>query len=1056
MLLKFLFSCIEKLFFIFRDYINLIFLLGLALVISSHANAVTFNISEPTLDGTFTLSWSGAHSFVQLDLKVDNGVTERVGEYAANGGPLTFTKPPGTYLYTLVDIEARNGPVYIERGRVQKTVVVVTRIPPVISGLPSSVSMKEWSEDYRWFTVSDSDTPLSELQISASSDNSFVATAGVTGSDGSYILTIGTKQITDTSASRSATITVTVSGGSVSPVTKSFIVTSNNVPAKLTSPSSSTSTTGKYNVAWGYASAGIAILENGTEILRNTSGSGSIPITQTINRTYTYELIDCVYGPNSTVVCERTNITDTKSIAVEIPPTVNPYFDKTEVNENNSGATNTSAKLTWSSTNAPSCTATGISGVNGSSGEAVFYAPSTLSADQIVTVNVTCTGAGGSVTKPANILVRSLNDSPIISSISSQSISEGGSTGAVGFSVSDEETAAANLQVTATSNSQTLIPDGNLQLVNSGSNRSITATPISGRSGNATITVTVKDAANASASTQFNVQVINTTPIPTLSVNFDKSDVNENNPGATNTTARLIWSATGVTSCNATGITGVNNISGNIPFTAPSVLIANQDHEVSITCTGTGGGITKSAKIALKALNDIPTISTISKQVINEDTNTGAVYFSVNDEETPIANLQVIASSDTQLLIPDANLQLNGGNSSSRSVTATPLADRYGNAKITLTVKDALNSSANSQFDVEVKSVDDLPVITGLPSAITMNETSVESYSFNITDPDTALNDLEVTAISNNTSVVKTTLTGANGSYNLQFSTERIIGSGIESMSAVITINVSGGSAFPVVKVIPLVSKNIPAKLTITPSDDNPSMYTVSWEYASTVAKIYENGFDITGIIDPSGFAPPSGSRTFVKSESGIYNYAIKNCVYGQNGLLNCDHTDDAKSINVSLSVPAAPVLDSPLASSTGEYVVTWSHIPGTINYKLYENDVLIHNSGSTLKSFQGETRKGNGVYEYKVKACILACSEFSNIKITSVVIASSNSSSSIGNASSNSSENNTSNSSTSNSPVPFSSKSSSSVGSRRVIFIHTDLLGSPAAETDIEGNANE
>lgn len=1053
MLLKFLFSFIEKLFFVFKNYINLIFLLGLSLAISSHANAVTFNISEPTLDGTFTLSWSGAHSFVQLDLKVDNGITERVGEYAANGGPLTFTKPPGTYLYTLIDIEARNGPVYAERGRVQKTVVVITRNPPVISGLPLSASINEWTQEYYPFTVRDSDTQLSELQVSASSDNTSVATAGVTGSNGSYTLIVGTKQITDSSASRNATITVTVSGGSASPVTKSFMVTSNNVPAKLTSPSSSTSTTGKYNVSWGYAGAGVMILENGTEILRTTSGSGSIPITQTINRTYTYELVDCVYGPNSAVVCDRTNTTDTKSIAVEIPPTVNPHFDKTEVNENNSGATNTSAKLTWSSTNAPSCTATGISGVNGSSGEATFYAPSTLSADQTATVNVTCTGAGGSVTKPANILVKSLNDSPIISSISSQSINEGSSTGAVSFSVSDEETAAVNLQVTATSNSQTLIPDGNLQLVNSGSSRSITATPVAGRSGNATITVTVRDAANVSASTQFNVQVINTTPTPTLSLNFDKSDVNENNPGATNTTARLIWSGTGVTSCNATGITGVSNISGDIPFTAPSVLMANQDHEVSITCTGAGGSITKSAKIALKALNDIPTISAISKQVIDEDTNTGAINFLVNDEETPVGNLQVIPSSDSQLLIPDANLQLNG-NGNSRNITATPLTDRYGNARITLTVKDALNSLANSQFDVEVKAVDDLPVITGLPSALTMNETSVENYSFNIIDPDTALNDLQVTAISDNTSVVKTTLTGANGSYNLQLSTERIIGSGIESLSAAITINVSGGSATPVVKVISLISKNVSAKLTITPSSDNPALYTVSWEYASAAAKIYEDGADISGLIDPSGFVPPSGSRTFVKTESGIYNYAIKNCVYGQNGLLNCDHTDDTKSINVSLSLPSAPVLDSPSTSNTGEYVVTWSNIPGTINYKLYENEVLIHNSGSTLKSFQGGTRKGNGVYEYKVKACILTCSEFSNIKTTVVSIVSS--SSSVDNNSSNSSENNTSNSSTSNSAVPFSSKSSSSAGSRRVIFIHTDLLGSPAAETDIEGNANE
>lgn len=752
MLLKYFLTLTSRPLHLIKNFFALIGFLVLYFAINSHANAVTFTISEPTVDGTFTLSWSGAHSFVQLDLKVDNGATERVGEYVANGGPLTFTKPPGTYVYTLIDIEAQNGPVYAERDRVKKTVIIITRNPPVISGLPSSVSMNEWSQDFHWFTVSDSDTPLSDLNVSASSDNTSVATVGVTGSNGSYSLTIDTKQIADSTVSRNATITVTVAGGSASPVTKSFVVTSNNVPATFTSPSSGTNTTGKYNLAWRYARAGAKIFENGTDITGITSAGGSIPVTKTINGIYTYEIIDCVGGANNTIICDNSNKTDTKNVTVAIPPTVTPYFDKAEINENNSGATNTSAKLIWSSTNATSCTATGIFGVNGSSGEATFYAPSVLSSDQTTTVNVTCIGSGGSITKPANILVRALNDSPTISSISSQSISEGSSTGAIGFSVSDEETTAVNLQVTASSNSQTLIPDGNLQLVNNGSSRSITVTPIAGRSGNATITVTVRDAANALTSTQFNVQVINNTPPLTLSVNFDKPDVNENNPGTSNTTARFIWSSTGATSCSAVGVTGVSNISGDILFTAPSVLISNQDHEVSVTCTGAGGSITRSTKIALKALNDAPTISAISNQIIDEDTSTVPISFSISDEETPVGSLQVIASSDAQLLIPENTLQMSV-NDNNRTITATPLADKYGNAKITLTVKDALNSSATSQFDIEVKSVDDVPVINGLPSAITMNEDSEINYGFTVTDVDTPLTALQLTVSTNLASV---------------------------------------------------------------------------------------------------------------------------------------------------------------------------------------------------------------------------------------------------------------------------------------------------------------
>jgi hypothetical protein len=1026
---------------IVKNYINIIGCLVALLVSINQAHAVTFNISEPSQEGTFTLSWSGAHSFVRIELKANNGATEPVGEYEGSGGPLAFTKPPGTYLYTLIDIEARNGPVYVERGRVQKTVVVITRNPPVISGLPSSISMDEWSQDYYGFTVSDSDTPLGELQLSASSNNTAVATAAITGSNGSYSLAVTTKQIADLSSSQSATITVSVAGGSVSPVTKTFVVTSNNVPAKLTLDSSST--TGNYYLSWRFARAGAKILEDNKDITGTTSASGYIPIKKTKNSTYTYEIIDCVSGPSNAVVCDTSNITDTKTITVAIPPTIDASFDKAEVNESNPGAANTSAKLTWSTTNATSCSATGIAGVFGSSGEATFYAPSTQLVDQTKTINLTCSGTGGSSMKPVNILVRALNDVPTIGSISSQSINEGTSTGAIGFLVDDEETAPLNLQVTASSNSQSLIPDGNLQLVNSGSNRSITVTPVLGKSGSATITVTVSDSANASASRQFNVQVINNTPVPTLSVNFDKPEVNENNPGAANTTARFTWSATGVTSCSATGITGVSNISGDIPFTAPSVLITDQEHDVSVTCTGAGGSITRSKKINLKALNDTPTISAIPKQTINEDASTGAINFSVNDEETSAGSLQILASSDAQLLIPDTNLQLNG-TSNNRSITVAPLANKYGTAKITLSVKDTANVSATSQFDVEVTSIEDLPEVSGLPTAITMNEASEEVYSFTITDIDTPPASLQLSVSSDYVSIVNAALTGSNGSYGLTLKTEPIVGSGIESLSAIITLTISGGSTNPVIKAINLTSKNVPAQLEIVPAENNPGMYTVYWKYASASAKIYEDGMDITGLINSSGFAPANGSRTFVKTESGIYNYAIKNCTYGQNGLLNCNEIDDTESISVSLTAVPSPVLDAPLTSNTGEYSVTWTSVSGALTYKVYENDNLIQNSSRTFINFQDATRKNSGTYEYKVKACILACSEYSNIKTTLVTAISSNSSSST---------------SSHNSLSSFSSSSASGVISpldRRVIFIHTDLLGSPAAETDMEGNANE
>ena len=59
----------------------------------------------------------------------------------------------------------------------------------------------------------------------------------------------------------------------------------------------------------------------------------------------------------------------------------------------------------------------------------------------------------------------------------------------------DVETAAGTLTVSATSSDQQLLPDGNIVLGGSGANRTIQLTPGSGRTGTATVTVTVSDGA---------------------------------------------------------------------------------------------------------------------------------------------------------------------------------------------------------------------------------------------------------------------------------------------------------------------------------------------------------------------------------------------------------------------------------------------------------------------------------------------------------------------------------------------------------------------------------
>jgi hypothetical protein len=113
--------------------------------------------------------------------------------------------------------------------------------------------------------------------------------------------------------------------------------------------------------------------------------------------------------------------------------------------------------------------------------------------------------------------VTSVNDFPAISAIPSQTIDRGTNMPPVAFTISDAETPGQGLTVAAASSNQGLVPNGNLILGGSGTNRSIMAYPLAGQIGSATITVTVTDANSASTNTTFVLTVRSPQP-PRLAI----------------------------------------------------------------------------------------------------------------------------------------------------------------------------------------------------------------------------------------------------------------------------------------------------------------------------------------------------------------------------------------------------------------------------------------------------------------------------------------------------------------------------------------------------------
>ena len=97
------------------------------------------------------------------------------------------------------------------------------------------------------------------------------------------------------------------------------------------------------------------------------------------------------------------------------------------------------------------------------------------------------------------------NQSPSVSSITPQFIPMNGNTGPLNFTVSDPETVASALTVSASSGNTTLVPNGigHLDLNGDvgGTNRTLTVTPATGQQGSAIITVNANDGTNTSFTT---------------------------------------------------------------------------------------------------------------------------------------------------------------------------------------------------------------------------------------------------------------------------------------------------------------------------------------------------------------------------------------------------------------------------------------------------------------------------------------------------------------------------------------------------------------------------
>lgn len=422
------------------------------------------------------------------------------------------------------------------------------------------------------------------------------------------------------------------------------------------------------------------------------------------------------------------------------------------------------------------------------------------------------------------LTVNSVNDLPTISPLGDRTVDEDTGTGAMAFTVGDVETPVASLTLRALSSNPSLVSTSLVTFGGSGANRTVSVTPNPDQFGTAVITVIVTDANGGSTNRSFQLSVNNVNDPPTLA---SLSSIAVNEDSGTNVITLTVISA-GPTNENQTvTITAASDNPSVVPnpsvdYTAPATTgtlrftpSLNATGAVLITVTANDGALSnnitrRTFTITVLPVNDPPTISALTNQVMAEDTLSAPIPFTIGDVDSPVDSLTVSALSTNSTLMPPNGLILSG-TGPNRFLQLRPATNQFGRTLISILVGDGSATATNS-FLVDVTPVNDPPFIAPIATVTTPEDTAT-NVVIQVADDETSPAGLQVAAVSANPGVIPSaniSVSGLTTNRTLTL-TPALNASG----SALITVTVTDGEG---------MSATNAFTLTVTPVNDPPTL----------------------------------------------------------------------------------------------------------------------------------------------------------------------------------------------------------------------------------------
>lgn len=289
----------------------------------------------------------------------------------------------------------------------------------------------------------------------------------------------------------------------------------------------------------------------------------------------------------------------------------------------------------------------------------------------------------------------------------------------------------------------TLIPNENIVIGQSGSSRQLTITPTPGRTGSTVITLIGTNAVGQNAQVTFNITVGGANPAPVISpipatstvqnrsvtVNFTVTDPNSSavNVSAGSDNPTLVSASGlvlgGVGSSRSLTITPTPGQSGNALIT--------------ITATNTSGFTSRvSFSLAVNRVDQATPTITSPGDLVSAIGQSVSGSFTVTDP-TGAQNVNVFGSSNNPALISDGNITISGSGTA-RTVTLRPNIGQRGQALIVLNAINTSGLNATAVFTLYVTDPTQAPIIIGLrDTTLLFNTTLVIPFTSIDVNPST-------------------------------------------------------------------------------------------------------------------------------------------------------------------------------------------------------------------------------------------------------------------------------------------------------------------------------